>query len=212
MKKRSNLKVMRDLTKLIQPLIGYMVLAVLMGIAGFVCATFITILGGYAILNVMGLSTAASLKIMFGCVLIFALLRGILRYAEQACNHFIAFQLLALIRDRVFTALRKLCPAKLEGKDKGNLIAVITSDIELLEVFYAHTISPILIAVGMTIIMTVFVGQFHSILGVLALLGYGVVGVYFPFVLEKKRRERHDVPEKIRRVKQLCFREPSGNP
>lgn len=189
MKKRSNLKVMRDLTKLIQPLIGYMVLAVLMGIAGFVCATFITILGGYAILNVMGLSTAASLKIMFGCVLIFALLRGILRYAEQACNHFIAFQLLALIRDRVFTALRKLCPAKLEGKDKGNLIAVITSDIELLEVFYAHTISPILIAVGMTIIMTVFVGQFHPILGVLVLLGYGVVGGVLPILFSKRNGE-----------------------
>lgn len=79
-------------------------------------------------------------------MLIFALVRGVLRYAEQACNHFIAFKLLALIRDKVFAALRKLCPAKLEGRDKGDLISVITSDIELLEVFYAHTISPVIIA------------------------------------------------------------------
>lgn len=186
MKKRSNLQVMGNLITLVKPLVGYMILAVLMGIAGFLCATFITVLGGYAILDVMEIPTVFTIPTIFACVLIFALLRGILRYAEQACNHFIAFKLLALIRDRVFAALRLLCPAKLEGKDKGNLIAVITSDIELLEVFYAHTISPILIAVGMTILMTLFIGQFHPLLGLLALIAYIVVGVALPLFFSKR--------------------------
>lgn len=189
MKKRSNLKVMANLIKLVRPLIGYMVLAVLMGIAGFLCATFITIFGGYAILDVMNLSTVFSIRTIFICVLIFALFRGILRYAEQACNHFIAFKLLALIRDRVFASLRRLCPAKLEGKDKGNLIAVITSDIELLEVFYAHTISPILIAAGMTIFMTLYIGQFHPLLGVIALAAYAAVGIALPCFFSKRNGE-----------------------
>ena len=189
MKKRSNLKVMCSLITLVRPLIGYMILAVLMGVAGFLCATFITVLGGYAILNVMEVPASFSMSAIFGCILLFALLRGILRYAEQDCNHFIAFKLLALIRDRVFTSLRRLCPAKLEGKDKGNLIAVITSDIELLEVFYAHTISPILIAVGMTILMTLFIGQFHLILGLIALVAYAVVGIGLPLFFSKRNGE-----------------------
>lgn len=189
MKKRSNRKVMADLIKLVKPLIGYMVIAVLMGIAGFLCATFITIFGGYAILNVMGRQEVLSLRTIFVCVVIFALLRGILRYAEQACNHFIAFKLLALIRDRVFGALRRLCPAKLEGKDKGNLISVITSDIELLEVFYAHTISPILIAVGMTIVMTWYIGHFQPLLGLIAFAAYVVVGAVLPCFFSKRNGE-----------------------
>ena len=89
-----------------------------------------------------------------------AVMRGILHYGEQYCNHFIAFKLLAIIRHKVFAALRKLCPAKLEGRDKGNLISVITSDIELLEVFYAHTISPIAIAVLTSLVMVLFIGGF----------------------------------------------------
>ena len=91
--------------------------------------------------------------------------RGFLRYAEQACNHFIAFKLLALIRDKVFGALRRSRPAKLDGKDKGNLILIITSDIELLEVFYAHTISPICIAVLFSFVMISFIGSYHAALG-----------------------------------------------
>jgi ATP-binding cassette subfamily C protein len=116
---------------------------------------------------------------------VFALLRGILRYAEQGCNHFIAFKLLALIRDKVFLALRRLCPAKLEGKDKGDLISIITSDIELLEVFYAHTISPSVIALLFTIILCLFIGSFHWVLGVLALAAYAVVGVAIPLIISK---------------------------
>ena len=118
-------------------------------------------------------------------VMLFALIRGILRYAEQACNHFIAFKLLALIREKVFLALRRLCPAKLEGKDKGNLISVITSDIELLEVFYAHTISPILIALFFSVILCLFIGSFNIWLGIIALAAYITVGIIIPLITSK---------------------------
>ena len=126
-----------------------------------------------------------SLGVLFGAVLIFALAQGFLRYAEQACNHFIAFKLLALIRDKVFGALRRLCPAKLEAKDKGNLISIITSDIELLEVFYAHTISPIAIAFLFCVIMACFIRSYHIGLGILALIAYITVGVVIPLVTSK---------------------------
>lgn len=116
----------------------------------------------------------------------FAALRGILHYGEQACNHFIAFKLLALIRDKVFRALRWLCPAKLEGKDKGNLISVITSDIELLEVFYAHTISPVAIAVLMSLAMSLLIGRYHWTLGLLAAAAYVTVGAVIPLVTSKR--------------------------
>ena len=118
-------------------------------------------------------------------MIVIAVLRGILHYAEQYCNHFIAFKLLAIIRHKVFAALRKLCPAKLEGRDKGNLISIITSDIELLEVFYAHTISPIAIAAITSLVMVVFIGQFHVGLGVLAAVFYLLVGVVVPVVNSK---------------------------
>ena len=116
---------------------------------------------------------------------VLALLRGILRYAEQSSNHYIAFKLLALIRDRVFVALRRLCPAKLEGKDKGNLISIITSDIELLEVFYAHTISPIAIAIIFCVVMVVFISMYSVILGMIALAAYVTVGVIIPIAVSK---------------------------
>ena len=136
-------------------------------------------------LNALGFSTAVSVKTVFICVLLFALLRAVLRYAEQGCNHFIAFKLLAMIRDKVFQALRKLCPAKLEGRDKGDLISLITSDIELLEVFYAHTISPVAIAFLFTVVMSLFIGAFHPALGLLALLAYLSVGIIIPLVTSR---------------------------
>lgn len=132
MKKRSGFTVMAQLIGLVNPLGGYMVLAILMGLVGHLCAAFITIFGGFAVLDLLGFETPVSLTAVFICVLLFALVRGIFRYAEQSCNHFIAFKLLALIRDRVFRALRRLCPAKLEGRGRGDLISVITSGIELL--------------------------------------------------------------------------------
>ena len=162
-----------------------MILAVLMGLIGHLCASFITVFGGYAILSVLHPAGSLNLGILFASLLVFAILRGFLRYAEQACNHFIAFKLLALIRDKVFCALRRLCPAKLEGKDKGNLISVITSDIELLEVFYAHTISPICIAVLFSMVMVFWIGSYHIALGFLALAAYGTVGILIPLVTSK---------------------------
>ena len=185
MKRRSGFTVMARLVGLVKPLTGYMILAVLMGFIGHLCAAFITILGGYAVLNALGFSTTVSVKTVFICVLLFALLRAVLRYAEQGCNHFIAFKLLAMIRDKVFQALRKLCPAKLEGRDKGDLISLITSDIELLEVFYAHTISPVAIAFLFTVVMSLFIGAFHPALGLLALLAYLSVGIIIPLVTSR---------------------------
>lgn len=184
MKKRSNFAVMKNLIHLVKPLTDYMILAILMGLLGHLCASFITIFGAFGILQVLGM-WKGSLGFLFIGVAVFAVLRGILRYAEQSCNHFIAFKLLALIRDEVFQSLRKLTPAKLEGKDEGNLITVITSDIELLEVFYAHTISPTAIAVLYTILLCLFIGQFHVILGILALLAYLAVGVLIPLAVSK---------------------------
>lgn len=182
MKRRSGFTVMARLIGLVKPLAGFMVLAILMGLIGHLCAAFITIFGGYAVLDLLKFNTPVGLAAIFILVGVFALLRGVLRYAEQACNHFIAFKLLALIRDKVFQALRKLCPAKLEGKDKGDLISVITSDIELLEVFYAHTISPAAIAFLFTIVLCLFIGSYHPVLGVFALTAYITVGVAVPLI------------------------------
>lgn len=183
--KRSGFNIMIRLIGLVEPLTGYMILAVAMGLIGHLCASFITVFGGYAILHVLHPEWSWNLTALFVAVLMFALLRGFLRYAEQACNHFIAFKLLALIRDKVFGALRRLCPAKLDGKDKGNLISIITSDIELLEVFYAHTISPICIAVLFSFVMISFIGSYHAALGGVALIAYVTVGALIPFVTSR---------------------------
>ena len=200
MKQRSGFHVMMHLVRLVKPLSGYMALAITMGLIGHLCATFITIFGGYAIANILGMATPFTLTVLFISVLLFAILRGVLRYAEQTCNHFIAFKILALIRDKVFRTLRKLCPTKLEGKDKGNLIAVITSDIELLEVFYAHTISPIAIAFLFCIVMCLFIGSYHILLGAIALAAYITVGVLIPL-----RTSRSSGDDGIK------FRTKSGN-
>lgn len=186
MKKRSDLSIMLRLITLVKPLAGYMTAAVAMGVAGFLCAQFITILGGYAMLDVLKLHAGISISAIFVLVLVLAVLRAVLKYGEQSCNHFIAFKLLAIIRDHVFKALRKLCPAKLEGRDKGDLISVITSDIELLEVFYAHTISPVCIAFIMSVIMSIFIGSFSGVLGLIAALAYIAVGVFVPVMISKK--------------------------
>ena len=183
--KRSGFHIMTRLIGLVRPLTGYMILAVVMGVVGHLCASFITIFGGYALLMVLHPEWSFDMWFLFAAMLIFALLRGFLRYAEQACNHFIAFKLLALIRDRVFGALRRLCPAKLEGKERGNLISVITSDIELLEVFYAHTISPVCIAVLFSSVMIIFIGNYHWALGILALAAYAVVGMLIPLITSR---------------------------
>ena len=177
---RNGLKVMYKLIGLVLPLVHVMVAAITMGVIGFLTAIFIIVLGGVGLLNILGFATALSLKQVIIGIVICAVLRGILRYAEQGSNHYIAFKLLALIRHKVFIKLRKLAPAKLEGKDKGNLISIITTDTELLEVFYAHTISPIIIAFITSVIMTIFIGSYNIFLGAIALVAYFIVGVIIP--------------------------------
>lgn len=185
-KKRSGIAVMLGLIGMVKPLLFVMFLAVLMGCIGNLMASFITILGGYGLLAVAGIYEGASLRAIFVTVAVFAAARGLLRYAEQASNHYIAFKLLACIRHKVFASLRQLAPAKLDGSKKGNLIAIITSDIELLEVFYAHTISPIAIAVITSFFMVFFIGRFHPVLGVVAAISYLLVGLVIPAVNGKR--------------------------
>ena len=185
MNKRSNLEIMAKLIGMVRPLLGYMLLAITLGLIGHLLASFITIFAGYAALKVWGFPIAHSFAFFFVCMVVFAIARGFARYTEQSCNHYIAFKLLALIRAKAFTALRRLCPAKLEGRDKGDLISVITSDIELLEVFYAHTISPIAIATIYSVILSLFIGYIHWGLGLLALAAYVTVGVIVPVIASK---------------------------
>lgn len=191
--RRSAIRIMGSLIGLVKPLIHIMLAAIILGTLGYLCAIFLTILAGQVIVH--GLLTGVAgmivpldnmwlvftpVKTIITVMIVIAVLRGILHYMEQYCNHFIAFKLLAIIRHKVFAALRKLCPAKLEGRDKGNLISIITTDIELLEVFYAHTISPIAIATLTSIIMVIFIGRYHWLAGVLALAAYLIVGVVIP--------------------------------
>ncbi len=197
--RRSAVSVMGRLITLIRPLVPVMLIAIVFGVAGFLCAIFLTITAAYtllrALLEALGADlSSASLNVFLSMsvgkaalvLIILAVLRGILHYAEQYCNHFIAFKLLAIIRNKVFKALRNLAPAKLEGKDRGNLIALITSDIELLEVFYAHTVSPIAIAVITSVIMVCFIGSLSAAAGVIALAGYVLVGAVLPIYNGKR--------------------------
>ena len=185
--RRKGIVIMGRLIGLVRPLLPFMCLAVLMGVLGYLCAIFLTIIAGYGILHgLMGIAgtdveaLSSGIAALAVVLVTLAVLRGILHYGEQYCNHFIAFKLLAILRHKVFAALRDLCPAKLEGRDKGNLISIITSDIELLEVFYAHTISPIAIAALTSLVMICFIGIQYPPAGIIAFLGYLTVGVAFP--------------------------------
>ena len=180
--KRSAGKVMARLVGLVKPLAGYMTASVVMGTIGYLCATLISVFAGYAVLSVIGHRRDLSILLLCVGMVLCAIFRAILKYGEQGCNHYIAFRLLALIRDRIFRAMRRLAPAKMEGKDKGDLISLVTSDVELLEVFYAHTISPICIAAVFTLIMLVMIGRYHILLALLALSSYLVIGIALPLL------------------------------
>lgn len=178
---RSNVRVMWRMLGLAKPLAGWMVLAVACGVAGFCCATGVPVLAAEAALAAVG---AGSLPWALGATVavlaVMAVARGVLHYVEQRCNHYIAFKLLAHVRDLVFGALRRLTPAKLAGSDSGALISTVTADVELLEVFYAHTISPICIAALMAVVMGAFLGGIHPALAVVALASYALVGIAVP--------------------------------
>lgn len=197
--RRSGIRIMGRLIGLVRPLLPIMLVAVTLGVLGYLCAIFLTIIAGYELIHGIfaalgvemtvqnsGMIVAMNPGSVFVLLVVLAVLRGVLHYGEQYCNHFIAFKLLAIIRHKVFAVLRKLCPAKLEGKDKGNLISIITSDIELLEVFYAHTISPIAIAIASSVVMILFIGRCAPGAGVIACAGYLTVGAVIPLVNGKR--------------------------
>ncbi|WP_308000130.1 ABC transporter ATP-binding protein [uncultured Gemmiger sp.] len=179
--RRSGAVIMANLILLLGSLAYIMVLAVINGSLGFLCAMGVTLFGAVGIAKALG----ESITLSYGAIIAFAVacgvLRGILRFFEQYSNHYIAFRLLAVLRDKIFGALRTLCPAKLESKQKGAIIAMITSDIETLEVFYAHTISPICIAVLVSACVFGFVGAVAGwALAAVALLGYLTIGILVP--------------------------------
>lgn len=181
--RRSGAKIMASLVMLLGSLAYIMILAVINGSLGFVCAMGVTLFGAVGVAKVLGETIALSygwiIALAIGC----GVLRGLLRYLEQYSNHYIAFRLLAVLRDKIFGALRTLCPAKLESKKKGSIIAMITSDIETLEVFYAHTISPICIAVIVSLAVFIFVGNVsHWYIALAELVGYIMVGIVLPLV------------------------------
>lgn len=185
--RRSGAKIMASLILLLGSLAYIMVLAVINGSLGFVCAMGVTMFGAVGIAKAMGEAVVLSYEWIVGLAIGCGVLRGLLRYLEQYGNHYIAFRLLAVLRDKIFDALRTLCPAKLESKQKGSVIAMITSDIETLEVFYAHTISPICIAVIVSLAVFIFVGVVsHWYLALIALLGYIFVGIVVPLISSKK--------------------------
>lgn len=177
--KRSNFTIIRRLIKLVRPLAPRMVLAITLGTIGFLAAIFLMTFASYGIVEGT-LGTGASLPLLCVAAVACGILRGPLRYGEQLCNHDIAFRILAYIRDVLYGALRRLAPAKLEGRAKGDLVSVATSDIELLEVFYAHTISPIAIACIVSVIMLVFFGATVPEVVPIALASYLLVGVALP--------------------------------
>ncbi|EPU1804819.1 amino acid ABC transporter ATP-binding/permease protein [Listeria monocytogenes] len=180
--------VIRWLLKFVKPLRGKMILAILLGIISNLSVILISLIGAYGILAVIlaqPLNPYKWLFVMVGC----GVLRGVARYLEQYLNHDIAFRLLAIIRERIFSTLRKLGPARLSGKKSGDLITAITSDVEALEVFFAHTISPVFIALGTTIVTVGFLGMYDTGLASILLLGQILVGVVLPMISYKRNKK-----------------------
>lgn len=180
--RRKGIEIMMRLIGLVKPMLPIMIIAIILGILGYMCAISITVMAGFVFISKVS-SLNYSVDRIFVLLIFMAVMRGVLHYGEQYCNHFIAFKLLAHIRKKVFAQLRRLCPAKLEGRDKGNLISVITTDIELLEVFYAHTISPILIGISVSLIMFIFIAHQSIYAGLLSASAYIVVGALIPLIM-----------------------------
>lgn len=191
----SNVQVILKMLKLVKPLTLPMLLAIFLGVLGFLCAIAIPVISVMAILQISGMYPHFPLEYLLMILLSMAILRDVLHYGEQAANHYIAFKLLAIIRDRVYTALRRLAPAKLDGQDKGNLISLITNDVELLEVFYAHTISPVVIAFFTSLILLKFFAHLHPIAMLIALVAYITMAIVIPFYVH---HQGHDIGQKNR--------------
>lgn len=183
-------RIMASLIALLGSLAYVMVFAVINGSLGFVCSMGVTVFGAVGVAKALGEQIALSYGVIIGMAVGLGVLRGGLRFVEQYCNHYIAFKLLAVLRDKIFSALRRLCPAKLESKQKGSIIAMLTSDIETLEVFYAHTISPICIALTVSAAVMIFVGLVSSWwLALVAALGYIAVGIVAPLISSSAMKE-----------------------
>lgn len=183
-------RIMASLIALLGSLAYVMVFAVINGSLGFVCSMGVPDVGAVGVAKALGEQIALSYGVIIGMAVGLGVLRGGLRFVEQYCNHYIAFRLLAVLRDKIFAALRRLCPAKLESKQKGSIIAMLTSDIETLEVFYAHTVSPICIALTVSAAVMIFVGLVSSWwLSLVAAIGYIAVGIVAPLISSSAMKE-----------------------
>ena len=190
-KAKSGFSIMCQLLQFVSPFTLIMLVTITMGVLGFLAAIGITVVGAIGILNQLDFSMLPlfdKLKNLYLILAILAIMRGVLRYLEQSSGHYIAFKLLAFIRDKVFKALRILAPSKLDSKDNGQLIALITSDIELLEVFYAHTIAPITIALITCVIMLAIIGYYSLQMALVALAAYITIGALIPYYTAKSSR------------------------
>ena len=184
-RRRSNFSIMARLVGLTRPLLPVMALAIVLGVFGFLAAIFLTVFAAYGLLNAAGSWGVVPLGVACALVVVCGVVRGPLRYGEQLCNHYLAFKILALVRDKVFGKMRTLAPAKLEGRDKGDLVSLLTGDIELLEVFYAHTLSPAAIALIVSVVMVAFTATLSPLLAAYAAFSYAVVGIAVPWISSK---------------------------
>lgn len=189
MKRRSGFQIMARLIVELKPLAPVMLITIGMGVLGFLAAIAIATFGAVALGVLIGEVTSFTFKSAVIVMIVCAVIRGLLRYCEQLSGHYIAFKILVILRDKIFTVLRRLAPAKLEGKEKGNLISLITSDIELLEVFYAHTIAPITIAIITNTIISIILFRINPWFGILGAVFFLIVGFAIPYLSSKMAKE-----------------------
>ena len=187
--RKNGFVVMGHLLKLVTPLSHIMAFTITMGTLGFLAAIFIMVLGAMGLVNLLNFDTHLSFSGILTALIVLAVARGVLRYLEQMSGHYIAFKLLALLRDKVFSSLRRLAFVKLQDKQAGQLVSLVTNDIELLEVFYAHTIAPIMIAFFTSAILLLVFGHLSGWFVVVALAAYLTVGVILPIITTSLARE-----------------------
>lgn len=187
--RKNGFLVMWQLLQLVKPLAHIMTFTIVMGVLGFLSAIFIMVFGAMGLMNLLGENTHYALSILVAILVVLAVFRGILRYLEQMSGHYIAFKLLALLRDKVFSALRKLAFVKLQGKQSGQLLSLVTNDIELLEVFYAHTIAPVMIAILTSMILLVVFAHISPFFALIAFIAYLTIGALLPMYTTKMARE-----------------------
>ena len=187
--RKNGFVVMGHLLKLVTPLAHIMAFTITMGTLGFLAAIFIMVLGAMGLVNLLNFNTHLSFFGILTALIVLAVARGALRYLEQMSGHYIAFKLLALLRDKVFSSLRRLAFVKLQDKQAGQLVSLVTNDIELLEVFYAHTIAPIMIAFFTSVILLLVFAHLSGWFVLVALAAYLTVGVILPIITTKLARE-----------------------